>query len=115
MVKAYPSNLTRAQPQDFLGEMIPRRAKPGGRHVKSICEILNAIFHVLVEGVRWRSRRRFSGTAERYTPAFTGAKDEAVYLCTDRHEDWTRIEQGVIESTSEAIVDSQNIKEVRRW
>jgi len=52
--KAYPSNLTRAQ-YELLSEMIPK-AKPGGRPREvDMWEILNAIFYVLVEGVRWRS------------------------------------------------------------
>jgi len=54
MSKAYPSNLTRAQ-YELLSEMIPK-AKPGGRPREvDMWEILNAIFYVLVEGVRWRS------------------------------------------------------------
>jgi len=53
MSKAYPSNLTRAH--ELLSEMIPK-AKPGGRPREvDMWEILNAIFYVLVEGVRWRS------------------------------------------------------------
>ena len=54
MSKAYPSNLTRAQ-YELLSDMIPE-AKPGGRPREvDMCEILNAIFYTLVEGVRWRA------------------------------------------------------------
>ena len=53
MSKAYPSNLTLAQ-YEFLSDMIPE-PKPGGRKREvDMWEILNAIFYVLVEGVRWR-------------------------------------------------------------
>lgn len=53
MSKAYPSNLTYAQ-YEFLSDLIPQ-AKPGGRKREvDMWEVLNAIFYVLVEGVRWR-------------------------------------------------------------
>ncbi len=51
MTKAYPSNLTYAQ-YEFLSDMIPE-AKPGGRKREvEMWDVLNAIFYVLVEGVR---------------------------------------------------------------
>ena len=54
MSKAYPSNLTRDQ-HELLSDLIPE-AKPGGRpRSVEMWEILNAIFYVLVEGIRWRS------------------------------------------------------------
>ncbi|WP_373528527.1 transposase [Nostoc sp.] len=54
MSKAYPSNLSHAQ-YEFLSEMIPE-PKPGGRKREAdMLSVLNAIFYVLVEGVRWRS------------------------------------------------------------
>jgi transposase len=52
MNKAYPSNLTLAQ-YELLSDMIPE-PKTGGRPRKvDMWEILNAIFYVLVEGIRW--------------------------------------------------------------
>jgi transposase len=54
MSKAYPSNLSRAQ-YEFLSDLIPE-AKPGGRPREvEMWEVVNAIFYVLVEGVRWRA------------------------------------------------------------
>ena len=54
MSKASPSNLARDQ-YDLLSDLLPA-AKPGGRPRKvEMWEILNAIFYVLVEGVRWRA------------------------------------------------------------
>ncbi len=54
MSKAYPSNLTRTQ-YEFLSDLIPE-PKPGGRPREvDISEVLNAIFYILVEGVRWRA------------------------------------------------------------
>ncbi len=53
MSKAYPSNLTRAE-YEFLSDIIPE-PKPGGRKREvDMWEVMNAIFYVLVEGVRWR-------------------------------------------------------------
>jgi len=54
MSKVYPSNLTYAQ-YEFLRDLLPE-AKSGGRpRTVDLWEILNAIFYVLVEGVRWRA------------------------------------------------------------
>lgn len=54
MSKAYPSNLNRAQ-FEFLSDLIPE-PKPGGRPREvDMWQVLNAIFYVLVEGVRWRA------------------------------------------------------------
>jgi len=54
MSKAYPSNLSRDQ-YEFLSDLLPE-AKPGGRPREvDLWEVLNAIFYVLVEGVRWRA------------------------------------------------------------
>lgn len=54
MSKAYPSNLTRAQ-YEFLSEMIPEPKSGGRKREVDMWEVLNAIFYVLVEGVRWRA------------------------------------------------------------
>lgn len=52
MSKAYPSNLTLAQ-YEFLKDLIPD-VKPGGRKREvDMWFVLNAIFYILVEGVRW--------------------------------------------------------------
>jgi transposase len=63
MSKAYPSNLTRTQ-YEFVSDMIPE-PKPGGRPREvDMWEVLNAIFYILVEGVRWRAEPLgFSGVA----------------------------------------------------
>lgn len=57
MGKAYPSNLIR-DPYEFFKDLL-LEAKSGGlpRRV-DLCDlwkVLNAIFYLLVEGVRWRS------------------------------------------------------------
>jgi transposase len=54
MSKDYPSNLTREQ-YELIYDLLPM-AKPGGRPREvDLFEILNAIFDVLVEGIRWRA------------------------------------------------------------
>jgi len=47
MSKAYPSNLTQAQ---LLKRLDSAEPKPGGRLVRDMWDILNAIFHILCEG-----------------------------------------------------------------
>ena len=64
MSKAYPSNLSLEQ-YKLISDLIPE-AKLGGRTGEvDMWEVLNAIFYILVEGVRWRSQQaRFSGLAD---------------------------------------------------
>jgi len=54
MSKAYPSNLTHAQ-YEFLSDMIPEPKRGGRKREVDMWFVLNAIFYVLVEGVRWRA------------------------------------------------------------
>lgn len=54
MSKAYPSNLSLEQ-YKLINDLIPE-AKPGGRKREvDMWEVLNGIFYILVEGVRWRA------------------------------------------------------------
>jgi len=70
--------------------MIPK-AKPGGRPREvDMWEILNAIFYVLVEGVRWRSLPGdFPAWQTVYTYFRTWRKDETWLQLHDRLRDWT--------------------------
>ncbi len=54
MSKAYPSKLTHAQ-YEFLSDMIPEPKSGGRLREVEMWEVLNGIFYVLVEGVRWRA------------------------------------------------------------
>ena len=56
MSKAYPSNLTQAQ-FELLNDLIPEPKSGGRPREVDMWEILNAIFYILVEGVRWRALR----------------------------------------------------------
>jgi putative transposase len=52
MSKSYPSNLSLAE-YEVLSDLLPE-AKPGGRRREvDLWDVLNAIFYILVEGVRW--------------------------------------------------------------
>lgn len=87
MSKAYPSNLTYAQ-YEFLSDLIPE-PKPGGRKREvDMWEVLNAIFYVLVEGVRWRGLPGdFPRKARQYTDiSATGVKTEHGYASTTVYE-----------------------------
>jgi transposase len=65
MSKAYPSNLTRDQ-FELLNDLIPE-AKPGGRPRQvEMWDVLNAIFYILVEGVRWRALSRWAESNVRW-------------------------------------------------
>jgi transposase len=110
MSKAYPSNLTRA-PYEFLSDLIPE-AKPGGRpRTVEMWEILNAIFYLLVEGVRWRALPGdFPAWQTVYTYFRNWRKDGTWLKIHDHLREWTRIEQERQPSASEAIIDSQSVK-----
>jgi putative transposase len=110
MSTAYPSNLTLAQ-YELISDLIPE-PKPGGRPRRvDLWEVLNAIFYILVEGVRWRSLPRdFPAWPTVYGYFRTWGEDGTWVQIHDRLRDWTRIEQGRHASPSEASVDSQTVK-----
>jgi transposase len=110
MSKAYPSNLTRAQ-YELLSDLIPE-PKPGGRPREvDMWEILNAIFYILVEGVRWRALPGdFPAWQTVYTYFRKWRKDETWLQIHDHLREWTRIEQERHRKPSEAIIDSQSVK-----
>ncbi len=51
---AYPSDLTDLE-WEIIESMIPKAKKGGRKRSVSIREILNAIFYVLDNGIKWRS------------------------------------------------------------
>ena len=110
MSKAYPSNLSQAQ-YEFLRDLLPQ-AKPGGRPREvAMWEILNAIFYLLVEGVRWRALPGdFPAWQTAYTYFRNWRKDGTWLKIHDHLREWTRIEQERHPSPSEAIIDSQSVK-----
>ena len=110
MSKAYPSSLTRDQ-YEFLSDLIPP-AKSGGRpRTVEMWQVLNAIFYVLVEGVRWRSLPGdFPVWQTVYTYFRDWRKDGTWLKIHDHLREWTRIEAERQPSPSEAIIDSQSVK-----
>ena len=110
MSKAYPSNLTPAQ-FELLSDLIPE-SKPGGRPREvEMWEVLNAIFYVLVEGVRWRALPGdFPVWQTVYTYFRHWRKDGTWVQMHDRLREWTRIEQERHLGPSEAVLDSQSVK-----
>ncbi len=110
MSKAYPSNLTRAQ-YEFLSDMIPEPKRGGRKREVDMWEVLNAIFYVLVEGVRWRALPGdFPVWQTVYTYFRTWRQDGTWLHIHDSLREWTRIEQERHPSPSEAIIDSQSVK-----
>uniref|UniRef100_UPI0030DD639E IS5 family transposase n=1 Tax=Nodularia spumigena TaxID=70799 RepID=UPI0030DD639E len=110
MNKAYPSNLTLAQ-YEFLRDLIPD-PKPGGRKREvDMWEVLNAIFYVLVEGVRWRALPGdFPPWQTVYTYFRNWRKDGTWLHIHDCLREWTRIDIERHRCPSEAIIDSQSVK-----
>lgn len=110
MSKAYPSNLTLAQ-YEFLSDMIPE-PKPGGRKREvEMWSVLNAIFYVLLEGVRWRAMPGdFPAWQTVYTYFRNWRRDGTWVKIHDSLREYTRIEAERHPSPSEAIIDSQSVK-----
>jgi len=110
MSKAYPSNLSETQ-FELLSDLIPA-PKPGGRpRTVEMWDVLNAIFYVLVEGVRWRALPGdFPAWQTVYTYFRQWRKDGTWVQIHDQLREWTRIEQERHPSPSEAVIDSQSVK-----
>ena len=110
MSKAYPSNLTFAQ-YEILSDVIPE-AKPGGRKREvDMWAVLNGIFYILVEGVRWRALPEdFPPWQTVYTYFRNWRKDGTWVKMHDSLREWVRIELERHPSPSEAIIDSQSVK-----
>jgi transposase len=73
--------------------------------------VLNAIFYLLVEGMRWRSLPGdFPAWPTVYSYFRTWRKDGTWVAIHDRLREWTRIEAARHPSPSEAVIDSQSVK-----
>jgi len=110
MSKAYPSNLTQDQ-YELMSDLIPE-AKSGGRPRRvDMWEVLNAIFYILVEGVRWRALPGDFPAWQTVYSYFRHWRKEGTWLkIHDSLYQWTRIEAGRDPSPSEALIDSQSVK-----
>ncbi|KGF71954.1 hypothetical protein DO97_14165, partial [Neosynechococcus sphagnicola sy1] len=110
MSKAYPSNLSQAQ-FELLNDLIPEPKFGGRPRSVDMWDVLNAIFYVLVEGVRWRGLPGdFPAWQTVYTYFRQWRKDGTWVRMHDRLRECTRIEQERHRSPSEAIIDSQSVK-----
>ena len=91
--------------------MIPE-PKPGGRKREvNMWQLLNAIFYVLVEGVRWRALPGdFPAWQTVYSYFRSWSQDGTWLNIHDRLREWMRIERQRQLSPSEAIIDSQSVK-----
>jgi putative transposase len=110
MSKAYPSNLTLEQ-YEMLSDLIAEPKRGGRPRTVDIWEVLNAIFYVLVEGVRWRALPGdFPAWQTVYTYFRNWRKDGTWITMHDSLREWVRIEQGRDPHPSEASIDSQSVK-----
>lgn len=74
-------------------------------------EVLNGIFYVLVEGVRWRSLPGDFPVWQTVYTYFRNWRKNGTWLkIHDSLRQWTRIEQERHRSPSEGIIDSQSVK-----
>jgi len=110
MSKAYPSNLTQAQ-FELLSDLIPEPKSGGRPRTVDLRDVLNAIFYILVEGVRWRALPGDFPAWQTVYTYFRNWRIDGTWLkLHDSLREWTRIEQQRHPSPSEAIVDSQSVK-----
>jgi transposase len=91
--------------------MIPD-AKPGGRPREvEMRDILNAIFYILCEGCRWRA---LPGDFPKWQTVYTYFRDWRLngtwVRIHDYLREWVRIDHERQPSPSEAIIDSQSVK-----
>jgi transposase len=110
MSKAYPSHLSQAQ-FELLNDLIPEPKSGGRPRTVDMWDVLNAIFYVLVEGVRWRALPGdFPAWQTVYTYFRQWRKDGTWVQIHDQLREWSRIEQARHRSPSEAVIDSQSVK-----
>lgn len=74
-------------------------------------EVLNAIFYVLLEGIRWRALPGDFPPWQTVYTYFRNWRQDGTWLkMHDNLREWTRIEIERHPSPSEAIIDSQSVK-----
>jgi transposase len=110
MPKSYPSNLTHAE-YELLSDLLPE-AKPGGRpRSVQLWDVLNAIFYILVEGVRWRALPSDFPAWQTVYTYFRNWRNDGTWVdIHDRLYHCTRLEHRRHSSPSEAALDSQSVK-----
>jgi transposase len=110
MSKAYPSNLTLAE-YELLSDLLPE-AKPGGRpRSVELWDVLNAIFYLLVEGVRWRALPGDFPAWQTVYTYFRNWRNDGTWISIhERLYHCTRLDHRRHPSPSEAVLDSQSVK-----
>lgn len=107
---AYPSDLT--DTQWFLLEGLIPAEKPGGRHRDvDMREIVNSIFYLVSEGIKWRAMPHDLWPWPTVYGYFTQWRREGVWeSLNDALRAAVRQEAGHEEEPSAAILDSQSVK-----
>ncbi|MEG3954225.1 transposase [Microcoleus sp. herbarium2] len=110
MNKVYFSKFTLKQ-WELIEPLIPP-AKSRDRHPKvEVWNVLNAIFYLLTQGCTWRD---LSGDFPLWQSVYryfcTWRKDGTLLRLHDRLRAWVKVSHNRAVSPSEAIVDSQSIK-----
>lgn len=107
---AYPSDLT-DQEWIIIEKMIPKAKKGGRRRSVSIRQILNAVFYVLDNGIKWRSLPHDYPAWETVYGYFRKwTTDGTLEKIHRRLRKLTRIKAGKESDETVAIIDSQSVK-----
>ena len=104
------SNLTQEQ-WELLEPLIPA-AQPGGRpRSVDVWEVLNAIFYLLTQGCTWRNLPGDFPAWQTVYSYFRHWRNDGTWVkMHDRLRAWVRVDNHRAVSPSEAIVDSQSVK-----
>lgn len=107
---AYPSDLTDRE-WEIIEKMIPKAKKGGRKRSVSIRQILNAIFYVLDNGIKWRSLPHDYPAWETVYGYFKKWSTDATLEKIHRKlRKITRVAAGKKPNETVAIIDSQTVK-----
>jgi putative transposase len=107
---AYPSDLTDLE-WEIIGKMIPKAKKGGRKRSVSIRQILNAVFYVLDNGIKWRSLPHdYPAWQTVYWYFNLWAEDGTIVKVHKKLRKINRVVAGKKPEETVAIIDSQSTK-----
>jgi len=107
---AYPSDLTDTEWEIVKG-MIPKAKKGGRKRTVDVRQILNAIFYVLDNGIKWRSLPHDYPSWETVYGYFQlWSKDGTIEKIHRKLRKLARVAAGKKPDETVAIIDSQSVK-----
>ncbi len=107
---AYPSDLTDLE-WEIIEKMIPKAKKGGRKRSVSIRQILNAVFYVLDNGIKWRSLPHdYPAWQTVYWYFNLWAEDGTIVRVHKKLRKINRVVAGKRPEETVAIIDSQSTK-----